>query len=259
MIRPSQHWRRLTLKTIEYIKKNSICYIAMNRPEKRNALNYDLFDDLEEAFTMAEKDAEVKVVVLKGNGPAFCAGYDLKESYYLTGPREDPGNWDFKKAMMMLRDIEHHYLRIWNFPKPTIAQLHGSVLAAGCYLQLLCDISVAAEDAVIGHPAMKWGGVSSMPLWQVVLGTKKARYLLFTGRTISGAEAERIGLVSMSVPGDKLEETVDQIAAEVASVPHEGAMHNKEALNTDLEIMGVGALFRYHGQMNALARIIPYK
>jgi enoyl-CoA hydratase len=92
-----------------------------------------------------------------------------------------------------------------------------------------------------------------------VLGPKKARYLLFTGRTIDGKEAERIGLVSMSVPADKLEETVNQIASEIAAIPHEGIMHNKEALNTDLEIMGVGALFRYHGQMNALGKILQYK
>ena len=247
------------MKTVEYSVRNSICSIAMNRPEKRNALNYDLFDDLDEAFDRAEKDSTVKVVVLKGNGPAFCSGYDLKESYYLTGYKEDPGNWDFEKATMIRRDIEQHYLRIWDFPKPTIAQVHGSVLAAGCYLQLLCDITVAAEDAVLGHPAMKWGGVSSMPLWQVMLGPKKARYLLFTGRTIDGKEAERIGLVSMAVPGDKLEETVNQIAAEIATIPHEGIMHNKEALNTDLEIMGLGALFRYHRQMNALGRILKYK
>ena len=246
------------MKTVEYSVNNNICQIALNRPEKRNAINYDLFDDLMEAFDMAENDNDVHVVILKGNGPSFCAGYDLKDSYYMTGYRDDPG-WDFKKAMMMLRQIEARYLRIWNFPKPTIAQVHGSALASGCYLQLLCDITVAADDAVLGHPAMKWGGITSMPLWQVVLGTKKARYLLFTGRTINGIEAERIGLVSLSVPPEKLDETVMEMASGLAMIPPEGLLHCKETLNTDLEIMGVGAMFRYHGQMSGIGKIIDYK
>ena len=95
-----------------------------------------------------------------------------------------------------------------------------------------------------------------MPLWQVVMGPKKARYLLMTGRLVSGADAERMGLVSLAVPADKLEETVNQIADEMAEIPHHGLLQNKETLNTDLEIMGVGALFRYHGQHNALGRVV---
>ncbi|HLF78440.1 MAG TPA: enoyl-CoA hydratase-related protein, partial [Dehalococcoidia bacterium] len=123
------------------------------------------------------------------------------------------------------------------------------------YLQLLCDISVAAEDARLGHPAVKMGGVSSMPLWQVALGLKKARYLLMTGRVIDGREAERIGLVTLAVPAAELDATVDGILKDLLEVPYEGALQNKEALNTALEIQGVGALFRYHGQMNALGRL----
>jgi len=88
------------------------------------------------------------------------------------------------------------------------------------------------------------------------MGPKKARYLLMTGRLVSGAEAERMGLVSLAVPADKLEETVNQIADEIAEVPHHGILQNKEVLNTDLEIMGVGALFCYHGQHNALGRVV---
>jgi enoyl-CoA hydratase len=226
----------------------------MNRPDKRNALNKQLLDDLDAAFTAAEDDPDVRVVVLAGNGPSFSAGYDLKGSYYTSVPERE-GRWTVANSLMTLRGIEARYQRIWDCPKPTIARVHGHALAGGCYLQLLCDISVAANDALLGHPAVKMGGVSSMPLWQVALGLKKARYLLMTGRVVDGIEAERIGLVSLSVPAEELDATVDGIIEDCLGVPFEGALQNKEALNTSLEIMGVGALFRYHGQMNALGRL----
>jgi len=158
-------------------------------------------------------------------------------------------------SVATLRTIEAGYQRIWNCPKPTIAQVHGHALAGGCYLQLLCDISVAASDAQLGHPAVKMGGPSSMPLWQVALPLKVARYLLLTGRIVDGTTAADIGLVSLAVAPEDLDATVDEIAAEVAAVPTLPQQLNKEVLNTSLEIMGVGAMFRYHGQMNALRRL----
>ena len=244
----------MDLETVLYTVEEGIARIVMNRPDKRNALNHQLLDDLDTAFTEAERDRGVRVVILSGAGASFSAGYDLKGSYYTTPPEED-GRWTAENALMALRGIEARYQRIWNCPKPTIAQVHGHALAGGCYLQLLCDISVAAEDAQLGHPAVRMGGVSSMPLWQVVLGLKKARYLLLTGRIVDGIEAERMGLVSLAVPGDKLEETVNGIAQDCLAVPYEGALMNKEALNTSMEIWGIGAMFRYQGHMNALGRL----
>jgi enoyl-CoA hydratase len=246
----------MEFETVEYKTRGKIGYIVMNRPEKRNALNYQLLDDLDGAFEAAREDDSVNVVVLKGNGPSFCSGYDLGGSYYTSIPR-GADHWDLKNSLLTLRDnILARYLRIWNFPKPTIAQVHGHCLAGGCYLQMLCDISVAAEDAKFGHPAQRWGGVSSMPLWQLLMGVKKARYMLYTGRSISGVQAERWGLVSLAVPLAELESTVDQIADEVAGVPPHGMLQNKEVLNTDLEILGLGAMFRLHSHHNALGRIV---
>ena len=244
----------MDLETVDYRVEDGIARIAMNRPDKRNALNHQLLDDIDAAFAAAEEDDDVGVVVLSGNGPSFSAGYDLKGSYY-TSPPQPEGRWTLGNTLMTLRGIEARYQRIWNCPKPTIAQVHGHAVAGGCYLQLLCDISVAAEDAQLGHPAVRMGGVSSMPLWQVALGLKKARYLLLTGRLVDGREAERIGLVSLAVPASELADTVDGIARDCLAVPRDGQLQNKEALNTSLEIMGVGALFRYHGQMNALGRL----
>lgn len=243
----------MDLETVLYSVNGGVARITMNRPEKRNALNHQLLDDLDAAFTEAERDDAVRVVVLAANGPAFSAGYDLKGSYYTTPP--DSGKWSVGTSLMRLRGIEARYQRIWDCPKPTVARVQGHALAGGCYLQLLCDISIAAHDAQLGHPAVKMGGVSSMPLWQVALGLKKARYLLMTGRVIDGREAERIGLVTLSVPAEELDATVEGVVADLLEVPFEGALQNKEALNTALDIQGLGALFRYHGQMNALGRL----
>lgn len=242
----------MSYETVHYEAADGVCRITLNRPEKHNALNHALLDDLDAAFTAAERDEAVRVVVLAGAGPSFCAGYDLGGSYYTTPP---DGRWTLANALTALRDIEARYQRIWNCPKPTIARVHGHALAGGCYLQLLCDISVATNDANLGHPAVRMGGVSSMPLWQVILGPRIARYLLLTGRTVTGSEAQRLGLVTLAVAPQALDDTVNGIVADCLQVPAAGAQHAKEALNTALEIQGVGALFRYHGQMNALGRL----
>src|SRR5215204_3927434 len=151
----------MDLATVNYSVDGPVARVVLNRPERRNALNHQMLDDIDAAFDAAEADNDVRVVVLSGAGPSFCSGYDLSGSYYITEPE---GGWTVVNGLERLRGIEERYLRIWNFPKPTIAHVHGHALAGGCDLQMLCDISVAAADAMLGHPAVKMGGVSSMPL-----------------------------------------------------------------------------------------------
>lgn len=243
----------MKLETVQYDIAGRIARISLNRPDKHNALNHQLMDDLDAAFADVEKRDEVSVVVLAGNGPSFCSGYDTKGSYYITPPNGADA-FTGQTGLTALRDIEARYMRIWNCPKITIAQVHGNALAAGCYLQLLCDISICADSARIGHPVRR-SGITSMPLWQVALPLKKARYLLMTNRIVDGPTAERFDLVTMSVPEVELKSTVDQIAEECAVLTPADARMKKEAFNMALEMMGVGAMFRYHGQMNALGRV----
>ncbi|MDX1384505.1 MAG: enoyl-CoA hydratase/isomerase family protein [Thermoanaerobaculia bacterium] len=245
---------------VNYSVRDHVAHIEMNRPERHNALDFTLLDGLDEAFARVEEDDEVWVAVLKGAGRSFCSGYDRGGSYYITPPE---GGWTSREALLRLRGIEARYRRIWNCPKPTIAQIHGYCLAGGCYLQLVCDISVAAEDAVLGHmsPA-EFGpgaahGVTSMPLWQMILGPKRARYMLMTGRKVDGRQAERIGLVSLAVPADELDAAVAAVVADLTAQGGPAHLTLKEVLNTDLEIQGLGAMFRYHGQMNAMGRLGP--
>lgn len=243
----------MNLETVIYEVKDNIARITMNRPDKRNALDHALWDDLIAAFDQADNDPEVRVVILCGAGAAFCSGWDLKGSYYISVP-EGYDQWTTGNALRTLRGISERYLKIMNFPKPVIAQVHGYCLAAGCYLEMLCDIAIAAEDAIFGHPVGQ-GGVDSMPLWVTLLGLRKAKELLMARQFVNGKEAERIGLVNRAVPADKLEEEVWKVAKEMAGVPPDGIMMLKEALNTHAEIMGRGAVFAYHRQLNALGRV----
>jgi enoyl-CoA hydratase len=245
---------RKEFETIIYEKKGKIASIILNRPEKHNALSYQLLDDLDASLDYAEADETTNVLILKANGKSFCSGFDLKGSYYITPPE---GGWKYRSSYNILnKKVYSKYTRIFNFPKVTIAQIHSRCTDAGCYLQLSCDISVAADDALLGHPAQRWGGSQSTPLWQFYLGPKKARYLLMSGRLINGKEAADWGLVSISVPKENLDEEVKKLAEEIAAIPRDGALHNKIAMNTDLKIRGVDALFDYYGQMNRYTRFI---
>ena len=243
----------MKLETVLYEVKENIARITMNRGEKMNALNHALWDDLIAAFDQAENDPEVRVVILCGGERAFCSGWDLKGSYYISVP-EGYDQWTTGNALSTLRRISERYLKIMNLPKPVIAQIRGYCLAAGCYLEMLCDIAIAAEDALFGHPVGR-GGVDSMPLWITYLGFRKAKELLLTQQIIDGKEAARIGLINRAVPGDKLEEEVWKMAKLLTESPPDGLAIQKEAFNVHAEIMGRSALFAYHRQLNALGRV----
>ena len=243
----------MDLETVLYDVRDHIATITMNRPEKRNALNHALLRDLDAAFDEAEKDPDVRVVILAAAGKAFSAGYDLKGSPYITPP-EGNESWTQGTALTALRGISARYRRIMYFPKPTVAQVHGHCVAGGCYLQMCCDMAIAAEDAVIGHPASR-GGVSSMPLWITYLGVRKAKEVLMTARVMTGREAERIGLVNRAVPPEKLALEVWQLARELAEVEPEHMMIIKESMSTHMQILGLDALFSYHRQLNAMGRL----
>lgn len=244
----------MKLEAVIYEVKDHIAKIIMNRPDKRNALNHQLLDDLDTAFAEADDDPEVRVVILSGAGPSFSAGYDLKGSPYTSVP-EGFEEWTTGNALRTLRTISERYLMIKNLSKPVIAQVHGYCVAAGCYLQMCCDVAIAAEDAMIGHPATRGGGVTSMPLWITYLGERKAKELLMTSKLVDGKEAERIGLINRAVPPDKLEEEVMKVAQSMAEVPPDGMMILKEAINMHTQIMNRDAVFTYHRQLNALGRV----
>ena len=239
-------------ETIIYEKTGRIASITLNRPDKHNAMNYQMLDDLDDVLDYAEDDESTNVLVLKANGKSFCSGFDLKGSYYITPP---DGEWTYRNSYMILqKKIYSKYTRLFNYPKITIAQIHSRCTDGGCYLQLCCDISVAADEAQFGHPAQKWGGSVSTPLFHAYMGHRKARYFLMSGRLFDGTEAADMGLVSFSVPGAELEDEVNKLAAEIGDIPRDGALHNKITQNLAMKIQGVDAMFDYFAQMNRYSR-----
>jgi enoyl-CoA hydratase/carnithine racemase len=226
-----------------------VATITLNRPKRLNALTDAMFVELQAALKLTDEDSSVRVVVLTGSGGNFSAGFDLR-----GGTEYSKVDQPLQHYLWMIRSMRTNYQAIWNNRKPLVAKIRGKCIAGGCYLQMLCDISVAAEDSILGHPAVATGGVTGMPMWTWYLGTRKAKELLFTGKLIDGLEAERIGLVSMTAPDDELDAFVDDVVAQILTVPHDSVTLTKEALNTAADVMGLATTWRTQGHMSALAR-----
>jgi enoyl-CoA hydratase len=185
--------------------------LTLNRPASLNALTAELMEALEAAFDAAAGDDDVRVVVLRGAGRAFCAGYDLNQD-------AEEGTKDAAEWQRELDRDTQRLLRILELPKPVIASVHSYCLAGGTDLMLACDLAVASDDAVFGYVDIRFGsGVVSMFLpW--VVGVRAAKELILTGEDrIPAAEALRIGLVNRVVPRDELDDATTALADEIAT------------------------------------------
>ncbi len=202
--------------------------LTLNRPAKLNAISRALREALTEAIDGAAADPEVRVIVIAGAGRAFCAGYDLSE--------EQPGDaWGWRE--ILAEDVAAT-LAIWRCPKPVIAQVHGYALAGGLELAMACDLVVAAEDAQVGEPEIRFGSAPVTLLMPYLVGQKKTRELLFTGDLVDGVEAARLGLVNRAVPADRLGAEVDALADRLARVPPDVMAPTKLMLNRAMEAAG---------------------
>jgi enoyl-CoA hydratase len=236
--------------TVVYNVDGAVATITMNRPDVANAQNTALIDDLDAAFDEADADDNVRVVVLAASGKHFSSGHDLKE---LVGSEGEIDHWRAMRETPegKLRHEKVMYfdrcLKIYNFRKPTIAAVQGSCVAAGLMLACMCDLIVAADDAVFQNPVLRMTGAAVELLvepWEI--GPRKAKEFLFTGDKIDAQEAWRLGLVNRVVPRDALMERVGELAAQVALVPPATAQVVKESINNTMDLMGKSQSFRYH-------------
>lgn len=195
--------------TVELAYHHGVAHLTLNRPDKRNALSFQLLDELKQALDEVEQ-SQAQVVVLTGAGKAFCAGMDLEELKKLTGKSHTENVADSRKMAQIFR-------RLYEFPKPTIAAVNGAAIAGGTGLATMCDFTLAVPEAKFGYTEVRIGFVpaivSSILVWQV--GHKIARDLLLTGRIFDSAEAHRLGLVNEMVGPDQLIKRASELASQL--------------------------------------------
>src|SRR5262245_48575084 len=187
--------------------RDHTCFITLNRPGKRNALNAAMIAQLRDAFTRVAADPSIRVMIVRGNGPAFCAGLDLRE----MAAQREAGEADLGGLEKVLEDLEA-------CPQPTIAAVQGDAVAGGCELALHCDIRVAADTARFSMPLARIGLAVPVTLtWKLVdsIGSAKTNELLFTGEAVAAETAATLGLVNRVVPADELDSAVASLTRQI--------------------------------------------
>jgi enoyl-CoA hydratase len=217
-------------------KKGKIAYVILNRPDKLNALSRELFQAFDEALNQLEKDQDVSVLIIKGNGRAFSVGYDVGK-YREPSVQEDR---DY------LEECTRRWLRLWEFPKPVIAQVHGFALAGGTQMLACCDMVIADKEAQFGFPSLPLGGGFVGIYWGWHVGPQRAKLLdLTAGSRISGEKAAQYGFAAECFDGDILEEETLKIARGIAKTPSDVLKLKKMAHNRMMDLQGfrTGVMF----------------
>jgi enoyl-CoA hydratase len=211
-----------------YSRDGKIGYITLSRPERLNALTEATYQALEEAFTAFGADAEARVAIVKGDGRAFSAGASLGGGQGAP-PEGEVSLWSRRNHIRRHAEL---WVRIWDFPKPTIAQVHGYCLGSSVMLAMSCDLTIVAEDAVIGWPKLPVGGgyIGGPVAWHI--GPKRAKEMEFrAGSEISGQTAAEWGLANRAVPIDKLGDEVRELAEDIARMPGDLVELQKASIN----------------------------
>ena len=221
--------------------------ITMNRPDKRNALFHPLRRDIFAALKAADQDESVRVMVLRGAGKSWSAGYDLgggneglELPYYTPG---GDGQWP--------RHVTEGWMSIWDLAKPVIAQVHGYCLAGGSEMATGCDLVYVAEDAQIGYPAVRFG-VPDMHFHPWTMGMRKAMEAMLTGDSMSGLEAVQVGWANDAFPIAELDERVLEVAERIAKLPPDVVQINKRVVHRQMEVMGMRTGIRIGTELCAL-------
>jgi methylglutaconyl-CoA hydratase len=199
----------VSYKTVIYSEAQGIATITLNRPDKRNAISYELIDDVTAALKQAAAST-AQIVILTGAGSAFCAGMDLENLKQLLGRTPEQNLQDSMTMAGLFRAL-------YDFPKPTIAAVNGAAIAGGTGLATLCDFTLAVPEAKFGYTEVKIGFVPGIVSSYLIanVGEKRARELLLTGRIFGAEEAQRLGLVNEIIAPDQLMARAHQLAAQL--------------------------------------------
>jgi len=220
----------MNLTTVNYGIADGVATITLNRPDSRNALNRAMCEDLIAAAAAAVA-AEVRLVLVRGSGPVFCAGADLKER---KGMSSD------EVRNRRLRGFAA-YGALERLPMPVVAVVHGAAIGSGCEIAAACDFIVATLDATFSTPEALWGTVGATQRLPRVLGKRLAKDLMFTGRKLSAEEARAAGLVTRIVPADKLDAALAEIAQTIGKASAAGLRQAKRCIDQGLDLDSRGA------------------
>jgi enoyl-CoA hydratase len=235
----------MNYRDIIYETDGRLAYITLNRPEKLNALSNNLRGEVMDAMREAEHDDEIGVIILRGSGRSFSAGYDLTPARAagevdLVNPRSllpetgttHPGQQQWARHVVMTN------MTIWELAKPVVAQVHGHCLAGGTELASICDFRIVADDAQIGYPPVRAMTTMDMMWTPWHLPQAKAREFAYVGDSISGTEMARLGWANYAVPVDQLGDFTEKFARRMAHIDNEMLMYSKRAVNRQYESMG---------------------
>lgn len=226
---------------LQYERQGRIATITLNRPERLNAIHPEMPGEIRAAVEQANDDDEVHVIVLAGNGRAFCSGYDLKIFAEASGPQplsqEMP--WDPMVDYKLMKRFTDDFQSLWRSYKPTLCKVQGYAFAGGSDIALSCDLVVMAEDARIGYPPARVWGCPTTAMWVYRVGAERAKRMLLTGDLVTGAEAKAMGLVVDAVPLAELDARVEALADRMAGIPKNQLMMQKLVINQAFDNMGL--------------------
>ncbi len=249
-------------ETILYATDGPTATITLNRPERLNTIVPPMPDEVEAAVGLAIRDPDVKVIVVRGAGRAFCAGYDFGGGFHHwdEGLRTE-GRWDPGKDFAMTTSQEtaptQKFMSVWRSPKPVIAQVHGWCVGGGSDFALCADLVIASEDAVIGTPYSRMWGAYLSGMWLYRLGLTKAKEHALTGRPFTGREAADAELINQAVPFAELESTVARACEELAAIPSSQLAAMKLVVNQAYENMGLASTQTLGAILDGLMRNTP--
>jgi methylglutaconyl-CoA hydratase len=237
------------MSLVNYSVKERVGYITLNRPDKRNALSYELVRDLKEAFSKSEVDDSVKVVVLKANGESFCAGADLA---YL----QELQNFSHEENLADSKHLKELFLQVYTLKKIVIAQVQGHALAGGCGLATVCDFTVAVPEAKFGYTEVKIGFIPALVSVFLIrkIGEQKAKQLLLTGEIIKAYDALNRGLITKVVEAKELESAVFDFAQELIRNNSTQSMQLTKQLIADVQSLSLQDALELAATTNAKAR-----
>jgi len=232
--------------------KNRLAYITLNRPEKRNALNSEMVSALLEKLEVARQSADTKIVILRANGDAFCAGADLA---YLKSMQTAT----FEENLADSLHLKNLFQTIYEFPKVVIAQVEGHAIAGGAGLATVCDFVFAVPDAKLAYTEVRIGFVPAIVSVFLLrkIGEARAKELLFTGKLISMQEAHSQGLINEIVEQEDIAETVEKFAQKLAKTASGDSLRLTKQLLIDVQSMNHQTAFEHAARVNAQARSTP--